>query len=117
MSKTGANFLDSLVRDENMQPVQVGSEFITEDGTSGTTLKSPLSYSGTTQITIVVPDRACEFIANPSTALWISAVSGTTKYDVIAASTKEAIPCARMANIYVIGGTQSGVLNFRFTLV
>ena len=117
MAKTDANYLEHLGRDDNQQIVQIGSSFLTEDVTS-TPQTSPLTVSSAT-ITIVVPDRAVEFIMNPTLAdMRISEESDMTPYDVIAQSTKESVPCARMQNIYLLRDASTDVtLNFRFTLV
>ena len=105
--KTGI-FLKQLVRDENRQPVQIGSSF--------ETTSSPFTLTGGID-TIPVPDNGVEFIVNPQTHdIFVSEKSDLTTYDIIAASTKESIPCARMDNIY-IQGTGGDTVNFRFTLV
>ena len=117
MAKTDALYLQHLVRDDNNQIVQIGSEFVTQDVT-GTPQTSPLTVSSAT-ITIVVPDRAVEFIVNPTLAdMRISDQSDMTPYDVIGNATKESIPCARMQNIYLLRDASTNVtLNFRFTLI
>lgn len=115
MAKNGLQSLNSLVRDQDRVPIQIGSSFQTEDATS-TPQTSPLSYTASTT-NLVVPDNAVEFVCQPTTALRISENSDMTPYDVIASNTKEAIPCARMSNIYITRDSSSGTLNFRFTLV
>lgn len=114
MSKTG-NFLGSLAREDNGNSVQIGSSIQTSDST-GTPKTSPLAYSSSV-ITITIPDNAVEFIVNPTTAMRISEIVGMSQYDVIAANSKEAIPCARMDFIYIVRDSADGTLNFRFTLV
>ena len=115
MAKEQPTTFSNLATDASRKPIQVGSAFQTLDAT-GTPKTSPLAYTDSTQ-TIAVPDRAIEFIVNPSTALRISEQSDMTPYDVIAANTKESIPCAKMTSIYIVRDSQNGTLNFRFTLV
>ncbi len=115
MAKSAPDFLQQLVRDQNKIAVQIGSNIQTSDNTA-TPQNSPLSYAGSV-LTIVPPDRAVEFIVQPTTALRISEVSNMATYDVIAANTKESIPCARAAAIYIVRDSASGTANFRFTLI
>lgn len=112
---SGRSSLGSLVHDRNQVDVQIGSEFVVADAT-GTPQTSPLSYT-TGVYTIVVPDRAVEFICSPTTDLNIGSAVGMTTYDLIKANTKESLPCAKMQNIYVQRNSASGTLYFRFTLV
>src|ERR1035437_4953490 len=99
MSKTGASYLNSLVIDQNAEAVQVGSSFVTVDATASPQA-SPLAFSSAV-ITIVPPDNAVEFVVAPTAALRVSELVGMGSYDVVAASTKESIPCARMSAIYI----------------
>lgn len=115
MAKNTLTSLRSLVRDEDRVPVQIGSSFQTSDATT-VPQTSPLAYAGT-EIALTVPDRAVELIVNPSTALRIYETTGSTSYDVIAAASKEAVPCARMTTVYIVRDSASGTLNFRWTLV
>ncbi len=112
---SGRSPLNSLQMDSNQKPVQVGSSFSTQDATTSAKT-SPLAVSSVV-IAITVPDRAVEFIVNPSADMRISDVSDASTYDVIAAGTKESIPCARMQTIYVVRNSGDLTLNFRFTLV
>ena len=104
-----------MVKDQNHESVQIGSEFQTQDN-SGTPKTSPLAYSST-EIAITIPDNAVEFIVYPSTDLRVSEVTGMARYDVITAASKESIPCARMTTIYIKRDTADGNLNFRFTTI
>lgn len=113
--QSGGTPLKALARDTNQEAVQTGSSFVVADAT-GTPKTSPLAVSSSV-ITITVPDRAIEFIVNPSAAMRISSEVAMATYDVIAANTKESIPCARMQSIYVIRDSGDLTLNFRFTLV
>ena len=116
MSNTRNSGLNSMVTDQNQKPVQIGSSFTTADIT-GTPKTSPLSYGTLTVITLAVPTNAVEFIVNPSSALRVSEVVGMAQYDVVAANSKEAISCARMDSIFVVGDSATGTCNFRFTLI
>jgi hypothetical protein len=114
MAKTGTP-LNTLIRDDNTTAVQIGSSIQTSDATA-TPQNSPLAFSNTV-ITIVIPDNAVEFIVAPSKDLRVSELANMSTYDVVATGTKEAIPCARMQNIYIVRDSADGTLNFRFTLV
>lgn len=106
---------DNLMRDGSTTPIQIGSTIATKDN-SGTPKNSPFTLTGGIDI-IVPPLNAVEFIVNPlTTSLQISEDSTMTTYDVIATSTKESVPCAKMTAIY-IRGTNGNVVNFRFTLI
>lgn len=115
MAKNALDSLLSLARDQDRVPVQIGSSFQTNDA-SAVAKTSPLAYSST-EIAITVPDRAVEFIVNPSTAMRVYETASATQYDVVAAGAKEAISCARMSTIYIKRDASDGTLNFRFTLI
>lgn len=115
MAKAGSSLTNPIVRDANRIGVQAGGSFVTSDVT-GTPQTSPLAYTNAV-ITIVVPDNAIECILNPSTALRVSELVGMAQYDVIAANTKESIPCAAMQNIYITRDSVSGTVGFRFTIL
>ncbi len=115
MAKTGSQLTNPIVRDANRIAVQACGSFVTSDATS-VAQTSPLSYTGSVT-TIVVPDNALECILNPTTALRVSELVGMAQYDVIAANTKESIPCADMQNIYIKQDASSGTVNFRFTVL
>lgn len=102
-----------LVRDDNGDQIQIGSGFQTQDAASSP-VTSPLTMTGSTQ-TLAVPTNAVELIVNPSVSMNVSEVVSMATFDVIAASTKESIPCARMPFVYINGA--SGTLNFRFTVI
>lgn len=114
MAKTGT-FLGSMMRDDNHEPLQIGTSFQTSDATASPK-NSPLAYSSTT-ITITVPDNAAEFICQPSTDLRVSEVSSMATYYIVRSSTAEAIPCVKMSSIYIVRDSADGTLQFRFTLV
>lgn len=114
-SSSNASQLNELKRDQNQVPVQIGTSFATVDS-SDTPKASPLSFSSSI-IEIVIPDRAVEFIINPSENMRISEDPTMTSYDVIAADTKEAIECSIMQKVYIVRDSVDGTLNFRFNLV
>ncbi len=96
--------------------VQIASGFFTTDNTAGTAMSSPKAY-GTATIPLVVPPNAVELILNPSTDLRVSDVSNLLSYDVIAATSKEAIGCAKMGTVYIKQDSTSGTVNFRFSYI
>lgn len=100
----------NLLRDASTAPVQTGNSIVTTDA-SGTPKSSPFTLSGGVDA-IVVPVDCFELIVGPSGSLKVSEDSTMTHYDVVAANTKESIPCAKAGTIYVQG---TGTLNFRFT--
>ena len=104
--------LGSLPKDQNGISVQIGSTFSCSDA-SATPKTSPLTLTGTI-VALVAPDNAVELILNPAADLNISTDSLVGSYDVVAAGTKESVPCGRQDVIYVQG---TGNLNFRFTIV
>lgn len=104
--------LNALVRDENQKEVQIGSSFVTTNGTQN----SPFSYTNVVSA-IAVPPGAVEMVLAPTTDLKVSEDSTMTTYDVIVQGTKEAIGCARMDTIYITRSGGSGTLYFRFTKV
>lgn len=115
MAKTEARPFGKLFQDRGGNPIQTGNSFQTADAT-GTPQNSPLAYSSSV-ITIAVPDSAIEIILNPTTALRVSEVVGMGTYDIIAANTKEVLPCAGMASVYIKRDAADGTVNFRFSLV
>jgi len=104
--------IDSLIKDANGISVQIGSSIKTTDD-SVVVKESPFTLTGGVDA-ISVPENAVEFIVNPAASLKVSEDATMSTYDVVAANTKESIPCSRMDIIYVEG---SGTLNFRFTIV
>lgn len=103
---------NNLAKDDNGEAVQIGSSFVTTNGTQN----SPLAY--TVAITpITVPTGAVEMILAPTTDLKVSEDPTMTTYDVIVAGTKEAIGCSRMDTIYITRSGGDGTLYFRFTKV
>lgn len=105
--------INQLKRDASASAVQVGTSFITSD-ISDTPKGSPFTLTGGIDI-FAVPEGCYEFIVNPvAHDLKISELSNVSTYDVVTATTKEAIGCARMTLIYV-EGTMGDTLNFRFT--
>lgn len=114
MAKNGTT-TDNLFRDGGTTPVQIGNTFQSQDNT-GTPVTSPLTLNGSVQ-TLVVPDNAVECILYPvANSLKVSEIVGVTRYDLIAAGSKESVPCAKMTNIYV-QGTNADTLYFRFTII
>lgn len=104
--------IESLIKDDNGNAVQIGSSFVTTNGT----LSSPLTLAAGI-VEIEVPVDAVEFIVNPDTSsLDVSESSTMTTYDIIAGDSKEAIPCARMEKLY-IRGSEGQKVNFRFTVI
>lgn len=105
--------INQMKRDASASAVQVGTTFVTHDA-SDTPKTSPFTLTGGVDI-FIVPEGCYEFIVNPvAHDLNISEISTGTPYDVVTATTKEAIGCARMTAIYV-QGTVGDNLNFRFT--
>lgn len=115
MAKSGSTLSGNVSRDGSRIAVQAGGSFTVADAT-GTPKTSPLAVSSAV-ITITVPDNAIEMIINPSAAMRISDTVGMTTYDVIAANTKESIPCAKMQYIYIVRDSGDLTLNFRFTIL
>src|SRR3990167_1534168 len=99
MAKTEGQLTNNVTREGSRIAIQAGGSFVIADVT-GTPQTSPLSYT-TWVYTIVVPDNAIEFICSPTTDLRVSDTVGVATYDIVRASTKESIPCAKMQNIYV----------------
>lgn len=114
-SQSNAYQLNQLKRDQNQVAVQIGTSFQTIDS-SDTPKESPVAFSSTI-IAITVPDRAVEFIVNPTQDMRISEDPTMASYDVIAKDTKEAIECAVMQTIYIVRDSANGSLNFRFNLI
>lgn len=111
------NYNDNVLpKDRQNNPIQVGNGFQTNDNTAVTPKASPLAYTGTIQ-TIVVPAGAVQMVCFPSTDLRISELVNQSQYDIIPAGTKETIPCAGMANIYIAQDTANGNLRFKFIFV
>ena len=107
-----STFSDNLARDSSANPIQTGSTILTVDA-SNTPKASPFSLTGGNDA-FVVPENCIELIVNPSANLQVSEDSALAHYDVVAANTKEAIPCANAGTIYLKG---SGTVNFRFTKI
>ena len=107
-----STFTDNLSRDSSAAPIQTGNTIITVDA-SATPKSSPFTLTGGNDA-MTVPTNCIELILNPSANLQVSEDSAMAHYDVIAANTKEAIPCAGAGIIYIKG---SGTVNFRFTKI
>lgn len=110
-----ANITDNLPVDGSQKPIQIGNSIKTVDA-SGTPKTSPFTLTGGVD-SFTIPAGCVEFIVNPVTHdMKISELSTMARYDTVAQSSKESIPCAKAVTIYV-QGTASDVLNFRFTLI
>lgn len=112
MKNTGTP-LDSLIIDENRNPVNVGSGILT---TTGTQL-SPLAYLTASSIALNIPDTACELILRPTTDLNVSEDSTFASYMTVSTGITQCIPIAKMQTIYIKGTTADGTLNFYFVTV
>jgi len=107
--------INELLRDLQGNAVQIGSTFSTQDE-SGTPKTSPLSYSST-EIEIVIPQRAVEMILSPTSDLRISEVTGMARYDIIQGGTKEALCVAKLDSLFIKRDAADGTLRFRFTFI
>lgn len=107
-----STFSNNLSRDSSAAPIQTGNTIVTIDA-STSPKSSPFTLTGGNDA-ITVPTNCIEVIFNPSANMKVSEDSTMTHYDVIAANTKEAIPCASAGIIYING---SGTVNFRFTKI
>lgn len=104
-----------LLRDQSYNPVQIASEFVTQDATA-TPQSSPLAYTDAVT-TIEVPARGAEVVLRPTTQLRVSEDSTMARYFLIDAGLDTALPLGRMARFYVTRDATSGNLHFRFNLV
>lgn len=98
--------IETLIKDDNGNPVQIGSTF------------STLILTATGGVdTVAIPARCVEVIFYPITNnLNVSEDISMTNYDVVAKTAKESFPCSRMENVYV-QGTSGDTVYVRFTLV
>lgn len=115
MSKTGSQLTNNITIDGSRKSVQTSGSFAVADAT-GTPIVSPKAYTNSV-ITLVVPDNAIEFVVAPSTALRVSDAVAMTNYYVVAASTAESFPCAKMQNIYITRDSADGTAQFRFNVL
>lgn len=102
----------NLPIDGSNERMQTCAQFVTADATASAKT-SPLAYSSSV-ITITVPVNAVEWIVYPTTDMRISEVVGMAQYDVVAAGTKEVIPCVGATYLYIIRDASDGSLRFRF---
>ena len=102
----------SFMLDSNKSPAQIMTTF-DSIGDSAAPYISPFTYT-TSVVGLTVPNEAYEFILNPSTALRVSNIASMSYYDVIAANSKEALPCADIDSIYIRGDSSGGTMNFRY---
>lgn len=104
-----------LGRDARGGAMQTATKFSTRDA-AGTPLVSPLAYTATV-LTLTVPDDAVQLVLSPTTDLRVSEDSVMSRYDVIVAGAKEALPVALMTSVYIRRNTADGSLRFRFVRV
>jgi hypothetical protein len=106
----------STARDSSGVALQTATQFVTQDS-AASPLTSPLTYTGTTIITITIPDPAIQMILSPSTDLRVSEDPAMVHYDIIAAGAKEAFAVALMPKAYIRRDTADGTVRFRFAEV
>src|SRR5690349_7150145 len=107
-----------LKRDDNQVPLMTGTHIQCFDETSGTALKSPLTYTNLAITDLVIPSNAAEVVLLPSVATRVSEDADMSSgYYVQPASTIQAYGVAGMDHIYLLGDAASGVLQFYFVLV
>jgi len=102
----------SFMLDSNKTPAQIMTTFDSV-GDAAAPYTSPFTYT-TTTVGLTVPREAYEFICNPSTDIRISTIQDMSYYDVITATSKEALPCSDIDSIYVRGDSAGGTMNFRY---
>ena len=111
MDKKVGQPLQSLPRDSQRQPVQVGAEMATTNGQFTSPFSAPTSPTP-----FKLQDRVAEVIFSPSEDLYISEDPAMASYYTIAKGTAEAIGVATVNKIY-IQSPSGAVVNFRLTLI
>lgn len=106
---------DSLAREDNENPINVGSAIETSDA-SGTPKDSPLAYSSSV-ITLSVPANAAEIVVRPTTDMRISEASNAATYYTVLAGTIHTFPLGRMENVYIVRDASDGTVHFYFITV
>lgn len=112
--------VDSLISGTQLIFSTTGGAFPALQNAAGGTyiysINSPINYSNAI-IGIKIPDRAIELLLNSSSDLRISESPSMASYDIVMATTKEAISCAKLSILYIVRNNFDGILNFRFTLI
>lgn len=107
----------NLQVDDNNRKIHVATGFSTQDATSGTTLKSPLSVT-TTETPIVFPSNAVEMcIVNTSIDLIISEVAGMARYFTLPANCSLSIQAMQGTTIYMKGSGATSTVSFFFRTI
>jgi hypothetical protein len=106
----------NISKDGSARVIPVASGIKTEDATS-TPQESPLAYTSAAVITIEIPENAAELIVKPTTDLRVSEEVAMGSYFVVDGGSVHIFPVGRTDQLYLIGDSASGTLNFYFHFI